>query len=393
MASREAFIVSAARTPIGSFQGALASVPATELGATALSAAIERAGVQAEHIQETYMGNVLSAGLGQAPARRAAKGAGIADSAPAVTVSKVCGSGLQSVIFGVKSLLLGEAEIVAVGGMENMTDAPYLLPKGRAGYRMGHGQVVDSMVHDGLWDPYNDFHMGNAAEMCAGEFTFTREEQDAFAEESYRRAIAAQEEGVFGDELVPVTVKGRKGEVVVGEDEEPKRANFAKMPSLRPAFKKDGTVTAANASKINDGAAALVLASGEAVREKGLKPLARVVSYGSHAQAPEWFTTAPVGATMNSLKKAGLTIADIDLFEVNEAFAVVPMAWARQCEADLTKTNVHGGAVALGHPIGASGARILVTLLHAMKRRGAKRGLASICIGGGEGLALVVEQP
>jgi len=391
MTTRDVFLVSATRTPIGAFQGALGEVSATELGTTAIRAALDWAKVSADAVDETLMGNVLSAGLGQAPARQAAKGAGIPDRTPATTVSKVCGSGLQAVVFGTKSILLGDADIVVAGGMESMTGAPYLLPKARGGLRMGHGQVVDSMIHDGLWDPYNDFHMGNAGELCARELGFTREAQDELAAESYRRAQAAQEAGAFAAELTPVTIATRKGEVTVQEDEEPKRARLDKMPGLRPAFAKEGTITAANASKINDGAAATVLASGEAVSRLGLTPLARIVGYAGHAQAPEWFTTAPVGAIQNVLRKTGLTVADIDLYEINEAFAVVSMACAKKAEVDPAKTNVRGGAIALGHPIGASGARILTTLVHAMKAESARRGLATLCIGGGEALALVVE--
>ncbi len=391
MASREVFIVGAARTPIGAFQGALAEVPAVDLGATAIRAALERSGLTAEEVGETYVGNVLTAGVGQAPARQAAKRAGIPDRVPATTVGKVCGSGLQSVILGTKSILLGDADVVVAGGMESMSNAPYLLPAARAGMRMGHAQAVDSMIHDGLWDPYENWHMGNAGELCAREMKFSREVQDELAAASYQRALAAQESGAFAAELVPVTVKTRKGEVVVGEDEEPKRANLAKMPSLRPAFDKQGTITAANASKINDGASAVVLASGDVVKARGLTPLARVVGYGGHAQAPEWFTTAPVGAVEAALKRTGLSTDDIDLYEINEAFAVVALAAIEKLGLDRAKVNVRGGAIALGHPIGASGTRILTTLLHAMKDQGKKRGLATLCIGGGEAVALVVE--
>jgi len=392
MANREVFIVGASRTPIGSFQGSLADVPVTRLGATAIEAALERSGLKAEAVGEVFMGNVLTAGVGQAPARQAAKYAGVPDSVPATTVGKVCGSGLQSVILGVKSILLGDAEVVLAGGMESMTQAPYLLPKGRSGYRMGHGKVLDSMILDGLWDPYDDQHMGNCGELCAREMDFTREAQDAYSKESYRRALAAQANGEFEAEIAPVTVRTRKGEVVVGEDEEPKRANLEKMSKLRPAFEKDGTITAANASKIDDGASALVLASGETVRERGLTPLARIVGYGGHAQAPEWFTTAPVGAIEAALKRTGLSAEDIDLYEINEAFAVVSMATMKKVGLEHDKVNVRGGAVALGHPIGCSGARILTTLLYAMKDRDAKRGLATLCIGGGEAVAVIVER-
>jgi acetyl-CoA C-acetyltransferase len=391
VSSREVFIVSAKRTPIGSFQGALADVPATRLGATAITAALASSGVSPSDVEETYVGNVLTAGLGQAPARQAAKYAGIPDAVPATTVGKVCGSGLQAVVLGTKSILLGDANVVVAGGMESMSQAPYLLPKGRAGYRMGHGQVLDSMILDGLWDPYNDQHMGNCGELCAKELDFTREAQDAFAMESYRRSLAAQESGAFAAELVSVTIQGRKGDVVVSVDEEPTRAQLDKMAGLRPAFDKEGTITAANASKINDGASALVLASGDVVKAKGLKPLARVVGYGGHAQAPEWFTTAPIGAIEAVLKRTGLGVSDIDLFEINEAFAVVAMAAMKKLDIPHAKVNVRGGAVALGHPIGASGARILSTLVHALRDHGKKRGLATLCIGGGEALAVVVE--
>lgn len=392
MSGRSVFIVSAARTPIGAFQGQFADVSAVELGATAVRAAIERAGVEAAQIDETFLGNVLSAGIGQAPARQAAKRAGVPDATPATTVSKVCGSGLQSVILGAKSILLGDADVVVAGGMESMTNSPYLLPKARAGLRMGHAQVVDSMVHDGLWDPYKNFHMGNAGELCARELGFSREQQDEFARESYRRALAAQSEGAFVREIAPVTVSGRKGDVLIAEDEEPKRAQLDKMGSLRPAFDKEGTITAANASKINDGASALVLASEAAVSRLKLKPMARVVAYAGHAQAPEWFTTAPVGAIEKALGRASLKVGDVDLFEINEAFAVVTMACAKKASVDPAKTNVRGGAVALGHPIGASGARILTTLLHALADKGGRRGLATLCIGGGEAVAVVVER-
>jgi acetyl-CoA C-acetyltransferase len=370
----------------------LSEVSAVELGATAIGAALERSKVDPDRVGETYMGNVLSAGLGQAPARQAAKAAGIPDKVPATTVSKVCGSGLQALILGTKSLLLGDADVVVAGGMESMTNAPYLLPQGRAGYRMGNGTVVDSMVHDGLWDPYNDFHMGNAGELCARELRLSREAQDEYAAGSYRRALAAQESGAFRAEIVDVVIPTKKGDVTVSDDEEPKRARLDKLASLRPAFTKDGTITAANASKIDDGAAALVLATGEQVKSLGLEPLARVVGYGGHARAPEWFTTAPVGAIEDVLRRTKLRVSDIDLFEVNEAFSCVAMAVNEGAGLDPSKVNVRGGAVALGHPIGASGARILVTLLYAMRDQKAKRGLATLCIGGGEAVAVVVER-
>lgn len=388
----EVFIVSAARTPIGAFQGVLGSVPATRLGANAIEAALERSGLSADDVRETYMGNVLTAGNGQAPARQAAKYAGIPDSVPATTVGKVCGSGLQSVVLGTKSILLGDAEVVVAGGMESMTQAPYLLPKARGGFRMGHGEVQDSMILDGLWDPYDDQHMGMCGELCAREHGFSRESQDEFAIESYLRAMAAQEDGGFAGELTSVTIEGRKGDTVVSEDEEPKRAKLDKMPKLRPAFDREGTITAANASKINDGASALVLASGSVVKAKGLTPLARIVGYGGHARAPEWFTTAPIGAIEAALSRTGLKTDDIDLYEINEAFAVVTQVAMKELSLPHEKVNVRGGAVALGHPIGASGARILTTLVHAMKDRDAKRGLATLCIGGGEAVAVIVER-
>jgi len=392
MSKTEVFICSAVRTPIGAFQGSLADVAATRLGATAVKAALERAKVAPDQVGEVYMGNVLTAGEGQAPARQAALYAGLPTDVPCTTVSKVCGSGLMAVMLGAKSILLGDAEVVVVGGMESMSNVPYYLPTARKGMRMGNATVIDGMIHDGLWDPYKNFHMGVAGELCAKEMSFSREAQDAFAKESYRRALAAQSEGLFADEIVGVTIEGRKGAVTVLEDDEPKRGDADKMSSLKPAFDKAGTITAANASKINDGASALVLASGDAVKRLGLTPLARVVGYGSAAQEPEWFTTAPSKAISATLKRTGLSVSDIDLFEVNEAFAVVALAVAQKSGIDMAKVNVNGGAVALGHPIGASGARILTTLTHAMAKRGAKRGLATLCIGGGEAVAVVIER-
>jgi acetyl-CoA C-acetyltransferase len=387
------YVVSAARTPVGAFLGALASQTAPRLGAVAIRAALERAKLAPDTVSEVLMGNVLSAGIGQAPARQASIYAGIPNAVPTQGVSRVCGSGLQAVVLGAKSIALGDADIVVAGGMESMSNVPYYLQKARNGYRMGDGAVVDGMIFDGLFDPYNQFHMGEAAELCVKEFQVTREAQDEFAKESYRRAQLAQKEGSFKAEIVPVEIAGNKGEkTVVSEDEEPKRFMPDKMPSLKPAFRKDGTVTAANASKINDGAAAVVLASERAVKERGLVPLARIAGYGSAAQAPEWFTTAPAVAIDRTLSRLNLTARDIDLYEINEAFAVVAMACAKQCSLDLAKVNVRGGAVALGHPIGASGARILTTLLYAMADRKAKRGLATLCIGGGEAVALVVER-
>lgn len=386
------YIVSAVRTPIGSFLGQLSALPAPRLGALAISEAVQRAGIEPQLVDQVIMGNVLQAGVGQAPARQAMRFAGLPDSVPAVTLHKVCGSGMRSVMMAANDLRAGDGAIMVAGGMESMSNAPYLLPGGRKGYRLGHGQVLDHMVFDGLWDPYGDKHMGNCAELCAREYGFSREEQDAFARASYERAIRATEQGDFAEEIVPVEVSAGKGQTtVVSRDEEPFRADLSKMPSLKPAFEQGGTVTAANASKINDGAAALVLATETAVKAHNLKPLARVVAHASFAQHPEWFTTAPVGAIRKVLERAHLRLEDIDLFEVNEAFAVVAMATMRELGIPHEKLNVNGGAVALGHPIGASGARILTTLLYALRRRHVRWGLAAICIGGGEATAMIIE--
>lgn len=386
------FILGAARTPIGAFQGALAAVPAPRLGAAAVSGALQRAGVPADRVSDVWLGNVLQAGLGQAPARQAALYAGIPASARCATLHKVCGSGLEAVIQGARALALGDSALVVAGGMENMSAAPYLLPKAREGYRLGHQRVIDSVIQDGLWDPHVDLHMGSCAEQCARKYRFSREEQDAYAAESFRRANAAQQSGAFADEITPVVVDdGRGGSLRVERDEGPPRANYEKMPRLRPVFDQAGTITAANASTLNDGAAALVLSTDAGARELGAKPIARLVSTGAHAQDPVWFTTAPIAAARNALTKAGWTPNDVDLWEVNEAFAVVPLAFMRESAVPHDKLNVRGGAIALGHPIGASGARILVTLLSAMRERGARRGVAAICIGGGEALAACVE--
>jgi acetyl-CoA C-acetyltransferase len=387
------YVVSAARTPIGSFMGALSSVPAPRLGAAAIKSALERASVAPERVGAVFMGNVLSAGIGQAPARQASIFAGVPSSVPATTVSKVCGSGLEAVVFGTKTLALGDAELVVAGGMESMSNVPYYLREARSGLRMGDGKLVDGMIFDGLWDPYNDFHMGQAGELCAKEYGLTRELQDEFARQSYALASAAQKSGAFAKEIAPVSIAQKKGDpLLVSEDEEPGRGDPSKFEKLRPAFTKDGTITAANASSINDGAAALVLASESAVDRYGLKPLARIVGYGSAAQAPEWFTTAPALAIESTLKRLGLAVKDIDLWEINEAFSCVTMACTKLAGIDPAKVNVRGGAVALGHPIGASGARILVTLLSAMHDAKAQRGLATLCIGGGEAVAVVVER-
>jgi acetyl-CoA C-acetyltransferase len=390
---QDVFILSAARTPIGAFQGCLASLGAVDLGARALAGSIERAGLSPEAIEQVYMGSVLTAGQGQAPARQAALGAGCPVSTGAVTVGKVCGSAMRAVMTAANDLRCGDFSIVAAGGMESMSRAPYLALGARDGLRLGHGRLLDSMIHDGLWDPYGDTHMGSCAELCVGKYEFTREEQDDYSRLSYERAREATESGAAGEEIVEVAVAQRKGEPVeVVRDEEPFRSDLAKMSKLRPAFKRDGTVTAANASKINDGAAALVLATEEAAAKHGSEPLARLVAHASTAQEPEWFTTAPVAAVRKVLDRAGLTVADIDLWEVNEAFAAVSMAFMRELDLSHDRVNVRGGAVALGHPIGCSGARILVTLLYAMKQQGAKRGCAAICIGGGEATAVVVER-
>ena len=373
--------------------GTLASVPAPRLGAVAIKSALERAPLPAEHVGAVFMGNVLSAGIGQAPARQASIFAGVPHAVPCTTVSKVCGSGLEAVVFGTKTLALGDAELVVAGGMESMSNVPYYLREARSGYRMGDGKLIDGMIFDGLWDPYNDFHMGQAGELCAKEYGLTRELQDEFAKRSYALARVAQESGAFAKEIAPVSIAQKKGDpLLVSEDEEPGRGDPSKFEKLRPAFAKDGTITAANASSINDGAAAVVLASEAAVKRHGLKPLARIVGYGSAARAPEWFTTAPALAIEGTLKKLGLSQQDIDLWEINEAFSCVTMACTRLCGIDPAKVNVRGGAVALGHPIGASGARILVTLLGAMLDGSAQRGLATLCIGGGEAVAVVVER-
>ncbi len=389
---RDVVLVGAARTPIGSFLGALAPVPAPRLGATAIKAAIERAGLTPADIGLTYMGCVLPAGIGQAPARQASRFAGVPDSTPCVTINKVCGSGREAGIAAAKSIALGDAEIASGGGMESMSNAPHVIRGLRNGVKMGPLDTLDTMVHDGLWDPYSNQHMGNCAELCAKEKGISRGAQDEFAAESYRRAQAAVKSGAFKDEIIAVGVPGKGGETKVDTDEEPGRGSIDKLPSLRTAFQKDGTVTAGNASSINDGAAAIVLMSADEAKRRGVKPLAKIKSWGYHAQAPEWFTTAPAGAITNAAKKAGWDPKSVDLWEINEAFSVVSIANNQMLGLDPAKVNVHGGAVALGHPIGASGARILTTLLYAMAARGAKTGGASLCIGGGEGIALLVER-
>jgi acetyl-CoA C-acetyltransferase len=385
-------ILSAVRTPVGSFQGALAPLSAPQLGSAAIAAAIERAQIVPESIEQVLMGNVLQAGEGQAPARQAALGAGVPRTAGTVTIHKVCGSGMQAMMYAANDIRCGDYGLAVAGGMESMTNAPYLLPGARAGLRMGNAQLIDSMVHDGLWDVYNDFHMGNCGELCARKYEFSREQQDAYALESYRRARSAADSGVLADEIVPVTVPQRRGEpLVVERDEEPFASPLERMPSLRPAFEEGGTVTAANASSINDGAAALVVCSAARARELGRRPMARLLAQAAAAQAPEWFTTAPIFAIQKLLLRTGYKIEDIDLWEINEAFSVVPMAAIRDLGLDPAKVNVNGGAVAIGHPIGASGARITGALVHSLRRSRGRLGVAAICIGGGEATAVMVE--
>ncbi len=389
---KEVVIVSAARTPIGAFQGALSSLSAPELGAIAIKKALSNAGVAGSEVTEIFMGNVLQAGIGQAPARQAALKAGLPTSVQATTINKVCGSGMKAIIAAAQSIMLGDNDVVLAGGMESMTNAPYLLPTARGGFRMGNASAVDSMIHDGLWDPYNNQHMGNCGELCAKEYGFTRQAQDAFAIRSFERAQAAWKNGQFSAEIAPVEIVGKKGDKTeVSTDEGPSKVNFEKLPQLKPAFDKNGTVTAANASTLNDGASAVLLMSAEKAKLLGLKPLAKIVSYGSFAQDPVWFTTAPAEGMRRAMKKAGWSMNDVDLFEVNEAFAVVAMAAEKDLGIPAEKLNVWGGAISLGHPIGSSGSRIVVTLLNQLKTLGKKRGVAGICIGGGEATALAIE--
>lgn len=390
---KEIVITSAVRTPIGSFNGPLSALTAPKLGAVAVKEAVKRSGLNNEDVDEVIMGNVLTAGEGQAPARQAALYAGLPNTVCCTTVNKVCGSGLKAVMLAAQAILCDDAEVVIAGGMESMSNAPYLLDQARTGYRLGHGKLLDSMVKDGLWDVYNDFHMGNAAEICSKECDIPRDAQDAFAKMSYERAQDAQKNGRFKEEIVPVEIAQRKGDpIIFSEDEEPGNVRFDKIPTLRPAFDKAGTVTAANASTINDGAAALVVMSRDKADKLGIRPIARLIGQASAGKAPEWFTTAPVDAIEKILKKTGFKKEDIDFFEVNEAFAVVALAAQNQLGIPTEKFNVNGGAVALGHPIGASGARILVTLLHVLKQNDAKRGLAAICLGGGEAATVIVER-
>jgi len=384
-------ILSAARTPIGAFMGSLSKFTAPKLGALAIQEAITRAGINKYDVEEVIMGNVLTAGVGQAPARQAAIYSGLPNSVECMTINKVCGSGLKAVMLADQAIRCGDLNVAVVGGQESMTNSPYLLSKARDGYRMGNGELVDSMINDGLWDVYNQLHMGMAGELCSSECNFSRQDQDAYAVESYQRALNAQKDGKFLAEIVPVIIEDKKGKLIIDSDEEPEKVRFDKIPELKPVFKKDGTITAANASSINDGAAALVVCSSAYAENHNLKPLARIISHNSHAQSPEWFTTAPTAAISKLLEKSGLTVADIDLFEINEAFSVVPMHTIRELGIPREKVNVHGGAVSLGHPIGASGARILTTLIYALKYYNLKRGIASLCIGGGEANAMLIE--
>jgi acetyl-CoA C-acetyltransferase len=391
MSPSDVVIVSAKRTPIGAFLGALSPLTAVQLGSAAIKAALEAGSVAASDVQEVIMGCVLPANLGQAPARQAALGAGVPIGVPATTINKMCGSGLKAVMMAADQIRAGGAGIVLAGGLESMSNAPYLLPKARTGYRMGDGQVIDHMMKDGLQSPFDGKAMGCFADATASRYEFSRSQQDAFAAESVRRATQALQAGEFDPEVTPVTVKGRKGETVIARDETPGTCDVSKIPTMKPAFSKEGTVTAASSSSISDGAAALVLMSAQKAAERGLKPLARILAYASHAQEPEWFTTAPVGAIRKVLTQLNWKPHDADLYEINEAFAVVTMAAMRDIDIDHARVNVNGGACALGHPIGATGARILTTLVHTLRRRGGRRGIASLCIGGGEAVALAVE--
>ncbi|KHJ39527.1 acetyl-CoA acetyltransferase [Pedobacter glucosidilyticus] len=388
---REVVIVSAVRTPIGSFGGSLASFTATQLGGFAIKGALDQIGLEANKVEEVYMGNVLSANIGQAPATQAAKFAGLPD-IPATTINKVCASGMKAVMLAAQAIASGDKDIVVAGGMESMSNVPYYLDKARNGYRLGHGQLTDGLVKDGLWDVYNNYHMGSAAELCASECNISREEQDAYAIQSYKRSQQATADGLFADEIIPIRLTDKKGnEIAIATDEEISQVFFDKIPNLKPVFKKDGTVTAANASTLNDGAAALILMSKEKALALGLTPLAQIVSFADAQQSPEWFTTAPAKAIPLALQKANLTIADIDFFEINEAFSVVALANNQALSLAENKVNIKGGAVSLGHPLGASGARILVTLIHILKQNNARYGVAGICNGGGGASAIVIQ--
>ncbi|MBI3584628.1 MAG: acetyl-CoA C-acetyltransferase [Nitrospinae bacterium] len=381
---KEIVITSAVRTPVGSFNGGLSSVPATRLGSVVITEAIKRAGIGPADVDEIIMGNVLSAGLGQSPARQASLGAGLPNTTNCLTVNKVCGSGLKAVILASQSIALGDADIIIAGGMENMSRAPYLLEKARFGYRMGDGNIIDSMVKDGLWDVYNNIHMGSCAEIVASKYNIDRDEQDRYALQSYQRAIEAQKNGYFTEEIIPIDN--------IALDEEPNRHDLSKLKTLQPVFKEGGGTTAGNSSKISDGAAAVVVMAGDRARELGIKPMAKIIAHASQGVEPEMFSIAPVGAIKKILKKTGLTLNDIDLFEINEAFSASILAVIKELGLDKDRLNIHGGAIAIGHPIGASGARILTTLLYTMKRKKAKRGIVAICIGGGEAVAMLVER-
>ncbi len=388
----EVVILSGVRTPIGAFQGVLSSFSGPQLGSVAIREALKRAGIEGSQVDEVIMGCVLTGGMGQAPARQASLGAGIPNSVPCMTINKVCGSGMKAAMLAAQAIKLGDSKIVVAGGFESMTNAPYVLDKARQGYRMGNGAIIDSMIHDGLWDPYKNCHMGNCGDATAKEFNFSREDLDAYAAESYRRALAAQEACRLSAEIVPVEIPQRKGDpIIVSEDEEPKKGNIEKLPTLRAAFDKEGVTTAGNASSINDGGAAMVIASASEASRLGKKPLGRISAYATHAQEPEWFTTAPSFAIEKLLKANGLSVQDIDLFEVNEAFAVVATVVARKVGIPSDKLNVNGGAVALGHPIGMTGARLMITALHELHRRGGKRAICTPCIGGGEATAVLLE--
>jgi acetyl-CoA C-acetyltransferase len=389
--TEDVFIAAACRTPIGSFQGALSPLTAPQLGAAAIQAALKDSELPAEAIEETILGCVLMAGIGQAPGRQAAIAGGVPQQVPATTINKMCGSGLKAIMMAADQIRAGSANAILAGGIESMTNAPYLLPKARGGYRMGHGEIIDHMFYDGLQSPFDGKMMGHFADATAKKYNFTREQQDTFAAESVRRAVAAVQNKIFDREVAAVTVKDRKGERVIAQDETPFSCDISKIPNLKPAFNKDGTVTAASSSSISDGAAATIIVSGSLAKQHSLKPLARIVGYTSHAQAPEWFTTAPVGALKSLLAKTGWRADQVDLYEINEAFACVAMAAMKELELDHSRVNVNGGACALGHPIGATGARIVTTLVHALKSRGLKRGIASLCIGGGEAVAIAVE--
>lgn len=390
---KEVYIVSAVRTPIGAFSGALSSLSATQLGSVAIKGALEKAKVKPELVNEVFMGNVISSNLGQAPATQAMIGAGIPNTVPSTTINKVCASGSKAIMLAAESIMMGINDVVVAGGMESMSNVPYYLDKARGGYRLGHGQLTDGVIKDGLWDVYNNYHMGSAGELCAREYKFTREDQDNFAIESYTRAAKAWDKNAFADEIIPVEVPVRgKDPILVTKDEDYTKINFEKLKTLKPAFEKDGTITAANASNLNDGASALVLMSGEKVKELGLTPLAQIIGFADAAQAPEWFTTTPSIAIPKALKMAGVDIKDVDFFEINEAFAVVGLANEKILGLDHAKVNVYGGGVALGHPIGSSGARIVTTLTSVLKNEGGKIGVTGICNGGGGASAIVIKK-